>query len=300
MRKLLALMLCALLLLSLVPPAQAIEIIILDKLLNPKTPTPAPTPTPTPDPGTNIGAGSLSLGTGLSHYKAPTPTPTPDPSIIAEQSIGLSDAAVAAIIAASATNTPAPATSKPSATNKPSSGNKAAAATATPKPKGSSAQKGGKQKGAEVTSFGLYAQELRPKLTDQWYMLTPVDLGAEGILSYPLVGQNAHIVGSMMISVQAGALRVDLQPLPGVAVTKQLVTFFDSLDGIKTLHPDLLMGQGVRTGENINIADKFGQDRKVLLYVHLLADYDTNGQGIAAFMPDQHRFFMQNLMSLLD
>lgn len=296
MRKLLALMLCALLLLSLVPPAQAIEIIILDKLLNPKTPTPAPTPTPTPapDPGTIIGAGSLSLGSGLGYYQTPTPTPTPDPRIITEQNIGLSDAAVAGIIAASATNTPAPATSKPS------SGNKAAAATATPKPKGSSAQKGGPQKGAEVTGFGLYAQELRPKLTDQWYMLTPVDLGAEGILSYPLVGQNAHIVGSMMISVQAGALRVDLQPLPGVAITRQLVTFFDNLDDIKTLHPDLLMGQGVRTGENISIADKFGQDRKVLLYVNLLADYDTNGQGIAAFMPDQHRFFMQNLMSLLD
>lgn len=77
-------------------------------------------------------------------------------------------------------------------------------------------------------------------------MFAPLDLAAQGMLTTPLVGNNAAIVGNVIITVAAGQLTVTCQPAPGVTATREFFTLFPSLDSIQTLNVDLLAGQALR------------------------------------------------------
>lgn len=172
---------------------------------------------------------------------------------------------------------------------------------ATPKPTRKPAPKppAGDIKGAEMTSFGLYFEDLRPKLTDKWYLFTPLDLSVEGSLSYPLVAENAHIIGAVHVTVAGGQVTVNIQPLAGVAVSRAFHTLVPSLDSLQTLNPGLL-GPGLPNNTPLSIEGTFGADRKVVLYVNYQVDFQNSLAGVTPFVPEQHQLFMQNLLPLVD
>jgi len=209
----------------------------------------------------------------------PIPTKTPVPTLIPLPSL-----------------IPLPTTAPPAATATP----KPSSATSTPKPtQGPQPPKSEGGKGLEVTSFGLYFEELRPRITEQWYMFTPLDLTAEGVFSYPLVAGNALIVGNLVVTVAGGQLIVLYQAAPGVVTTREFFTLFPSLDAVQTVEIQLLSGQALPFGQPISIQDTFGDDRKVILYLNNIVDHDA-ASGLAAFIPDQFREQMQALLPLLD
>lgn len=280
MKRFFALALCLALALAVALPARAIiEFIVLDKLLNPKS-----TPTPAPPPETAASSFSDLIsrpGSGIPTsrlFPNPTPTPTPPPYFSNPGDI------------LNPPLFPRPTSALPSANPKP---------TAKPAKK-PPASKGGQQKDVEVTSFGLYFEELRPKLTDSWYMFTPLDLSAEGMMSYPLIAGNAHIVGSVSVAVQGGQVTVTYQAAPGVSTNREFFTLFPSLDSIQSLNVQLLAAQARPFGQPINIQQAFGDDRRIVLYLNNTVSFNASQAGVTAFVPDQHRLFMQNLLPLLD
>ena len=284
MKKIIALSLCLVLALTAVLPAQAIlEFIIIDKILDEVKATPEPTPAPAPEPTPNLLGGiEIPFNPGkLDGIRFPTPTPTKPPYL---QDPGSIPKTLRPFLPTKAPS--APPKDTPKATPKP-----------TQKPP---ASKGGQQKGLEATSFGLYFEELRPKLTDSWYMFTPLDLASEGLMSYPLIAGNAYIAGSVNVMVQGGQVTITYQAAPGVSTGREFFALFPNLDAIQTLSVQLLAGQARPFGQPINIQQAFGEDRKVLLYLNNTVDFDAAKAGVTAFVPDQHRFFMQNLLPLLD
>ncbi|NLG57478.1 MAG: hypothetical protein GX540_03580 [Clostridiales bacterium] len=237
-------------------------IIVIPSLIPLPTKTPAPSFIPVP---TKIVIPSL----------IPIPTSTLAPTLIPLPTAPLP------------TFVPLPTTPPPAATN-------------TPKPtQGPQPPKSEGGKGLEVTSFGLYFEELRPRITEQWYMFTPLDLTAEGVFSYPLVAGNALIVGNLVVTVAGGQLIVLYQAAPGVVTTREFFTLFPSLDAVQTVEIQLLSGQALPFGQPISIQDTFGDDRKVILYLNNIVDHDA-ASGLAAFNPDQFREQMQALLPLLD
>lgn len=256
----------------------------------PATPEPTPVPTPTPF---SLAPALDRLSPGSMQVRPPTPTPLltfgtglPNPG----QSISLPTAKPATKApGSSATKAPDSSATKQPAQQQPKP---------TAKPRGNGRTPAGK--GAELTSFGLYFEELRPKLTDKWYMFTPLDLSMDSVLSYPLVANNQSIVGSIRVTVRGTQLVVECLPAEGVKLNRQFFTLFTDLDAIQTLNVDLLGNQGYAFGQPIDIPAAFGEDRKVILYVNNTADYKANLPGVTAFVPEQHRLFMQNLMPLLD
>lgn len=282
-------MLCLALTLALALPAQAIfEVLILDKIIKEynATPTPAPPP-PTPEPTASLRdkLGDFPLLTAAPILSPPTPTPKPPlvPGFSVTDRVSI----------------PLPTPQGPTQAPQQPTPQPKAPATAKPAQK-PPVPKGGQQKGMEVTSFGLYFEELRPKLTDAWYMFTPLDLGVEGVMSYPLVAGNAFIVGSVNVIIQGGQVTVTYQAAPGVSTGREFFTLFPSLDDIQTINVQLLAGQARPFGQPINIQQAFGEDRKVILYLNNTVDFNASQAGVTAFVPDQHRFFMQNLLPLLD
>ena len=246
--------------------------------LKPLPPGIIPTPTPTPAPGTIYDPGPLKpLPSGL----VPTPTPTPAPGTIY-------DPGPLKPLPSGLVRTPSPApkpTAKP--TQKPKQPTKKPAQTKA-------------LSGAEMTSFGLYFEELRPKLTDKWYMFTPLDLSVDGVLNYPLVAENAHIVGTLRVTVGGGHVKVESLPAEGVKPGRQFFTFFGNLDQVQTVTVSLLEAMAQPFNQEINIQNAFGDDRKVILYLNSTVDFDPQKASISPFVPDQHRIFMQNLVPLLD
>ncbi len=285
MKKILALSLCLVLALAVALPAQAIlEFIIIDEILDEVKATPEPTPAPAPEPTPNLLEGiSSPFNPGKLDIHFPTPAPTKPPYF---QDPGSIPKTLRPILPTMAPPSPTKAPAPPKATPKP-----------TQKPP---ASKGGQQKGLEATSFGLYFEELRPKLTDSWYMFTPLDLASEGVMSYPLVAGNAYIVGSVNVVVQGGQVTITYQAAPGVSTGREFFALFPNLDAIQTLSAQLLAGQARPFGQPINIQQAFGEDRKVVLYLNNTVDFNAAKAGVTAFVPDQHRFFMQNLLPLLD
>lgn len=156
------------------------------------------------------------------------------------------------------------------------------------------------QQGHEFTSFGLYFREMRPKLTDEWYMFTPIDLGVEGLQSYPLVADNAWIIGEMRVTIQNGMVTVDYEVANGVRVGREFYTFFPYLDAVQTVNVSLLAGQAFPFRQPISIQDTFGSDAKVIIYLNCTADFSKNLPGITPFNPEAFRPWMRNMLLLLD
>lgn len=305
-KRIAALALMVLMLLSLSVPGYALEILLYELVkdavepFGTEEPTPTPTPEPTPTPW--VFDASQAVSSSFNNNQSillPTPTPLVGSNI--SDTYTPPKAPLPILTAAPATAipaTPRPATPKPA--SPPASPTQAQAVAQAPQQPGLPGAGTARGKNAEATSFGLYVKELRPTLTDKWYLLTPVNLSQEGLLSYPLIADNAHIIGNITITIRAGQLRVDYQVVSGVAVSRELLTFFADVDSIPTLNPDLLAGQNHAFSQNLDIQQTFGEDHKVLLYINLLTNYKTNLKGISAFAPEQHRSFMVNLMALLD
>ena len=153
---------------------------------------------------------------------------------------------------------------------------------------------------AEVTSFGLYFEEVRPKLTDEWYMFTPLDLSLDGVQVYPLVADNRHIIGEVRLSVSQGLLTVEYELADDVKVGREFFTLFPYLDAVQTVNVKLLNGQALPFEEPIDLTQRFGEDRKLILYLNNTADYDSREDGISEFSADAFRAWMQNMLPLMD
>lgn len=308
-RKVFTLILSALLLFVILLPAQALEIILLDKILDQlKDPTPTPPPPPTPDPTISFQFSPGSLVDQLPLQ--PIITPAPTIKLDFSQTIGPIKDLIPGIVGTAAPVTAAPDTAAPqapAATAKPapsSTPKPAPAATAKPAPaatqKPAAKPPSGKLSGAEATSFGLIIAELRPRLSDTWYMFTPLDLSADNTLSYPLIAQNAFVVGTVKVTVSGGNLTVSYQLVDGVKATREFLVVVPNLDSLQTLNPGLLANQARAFNQPINIAQNFGEDKKVALYINNAVDFDTKLKGIVAFDPEANRMFMQNLLGLVD
>ncbi len=236
----------------------------------------------------------------------PTPTPKPiDPAFLQTVNPGALDTPIFPGLIPTATPAPAPAATPkpaPAATPKPAPAATARPDKATAKPSDRNDNKTskGSLKGAVMTSFGLYVEDFRPRLTETWYMFTPLDLNVEGRLSYPLVAENAFIVGAVNVTVMNGAVTVDYEVVPGVSVSREFFTLVSNLDALQTLNPELLSGIRQPFGQPLDIMSAFGEDRKVVLYLNNTADFNTSAEGIVPFVPEQHKLFMQNLTGLVD
>ena len=124
-----------------------------------------------------------------------------------------------------------------------------------------------------MTSFGPTTRELVGG--NDWYRVTPVDLSVDGVYTYDLVASNKYIVGTVTITVNAGALTVEYKAMADVEVKDEVLLVYAS-------KADLTEGKAVtaNVGAAINTAETFGEDTKVLVSLILTGDYDAMGKSV--------------------
>ncbi len=124
-----------------------------------------------------------------------------------------------------------------------------------------------------MTSFGPTTKELVGG--NDWYRVTPVDLAVDGVYTYDLIASNKYVVGTVTITVNAGALTVSYKTNYSVDVKDEALLIYAS-------KADLATGTAVTApvGAAINAAETFGADTKVLVSLILTGDYDAAGKGL--------------------
>ena len=154
--------------------------------------------------------------------------------------------------------------------------------------------------GQNICSMGLYFREMRPKLTDDWFFFTPIELNYDGIQIYPLIASNAYEVGELKLTIENGQLLAEYWVLDGIKIQDEFLTFFPNLDSVKTVNVQMLGGQEYPFNEPIDITESFGDDTKVILYMNNAVKYNNTVPGLIRFDVDSYRPWMWEIMNLLD
>jgi len=140
-------------------------------------------------------------------------------------------------------------------------------------------------------SFGPQFREVKPSLTDKWYMFTPVDLTIQGRQEFEYAASNLYIIGKVYVDVNGDQVTVSYENFydakGGNTETKdEFFTFFSDLASVKNVEPEAMPDQGFTFGQPISIQEDLSGDTNVLLFVRnkvTYADYVTNSAKLTRF-----------------
>lgn len=131
-----------------------------------------------------------------------------------------------------------------------------------------------------VCSFGPQFREVSRRLTDAWYMFTPVDLSQDGVQTFDLIAGNMYVIGKVTITVNDGKFEVDYKYADtGIQSGREFFTFFADYESVTS---DALEQFDKRFlyGKAYSIEEKLGGDTDVLLYVCNTATFRKTTRGI--------------------
>ena len=144
-----------------------------------------------------------------------------------------------------------------------------------------------------ATSFGPTTRELVGGTV--WNRVTPIDLSADGVFTYPLVASNLYVVGTVSV-VRADGWQVVTYALSAktAEVLSENLTVYPNLESLKTGE------NAVRAafGEPIDLNAHFHGDSHVILGVTLKMNYDALGVGVHDFTVDQAQ--LDAMMAMID
>lgn len=142
-------------------------------------------------------------------------------------------------------------------------------------------------------AFGPQYRNVKPSLTDKWYMFTPIDLGQQGVQTYELVASNMYVIGEVEVNVEGDSVVVNYRHFYGKGAntfTKQeFFTVFSDLDAVTSVEPEDMPDNPFKFGEAFSIQNDLQGDTNVLLYVRNLVtyrDYATKEAKLTRFWPN--------------
>ncbi len=127
-----------------------------------------------------------------------------------------------------------------------------------------------------LCAFGprLRDVDLYPYNTDLWYMFTPFDASKDGRQTFELVASNNYIVGTLTMTIRDGKLTVDYTLNSNtIDVTLEFFTILNQISDIHVYEPEKLLNLNMKVREPIDLQEKFGDDRNLVLYFCSRIDY---------------------------
>lgn len=156
--------------------------------------------------------------------------------------------------------------------------------------------------GKFVTTEGPLFLMYRGDLTKGYEMFTPLDLSVDGEYYIPLISNAMHKVGEVKLTVQNGIVIASPLVSSGVTLSKDFMTFFPDIAGVKTINTSKLKKENIPFGVPVDVGIRFNTDPKVLLYVNCAIKYKTNLAGITPFSLENPEYLerMYALIALMD
>ena len=151
-----------------------------------------------------------------------------------------------------------------------------------------------------VCSLGLRFRDIAPKLTDKWYMFTPVDLSKDGVQTFDLIAANVSRIGSVTLTMEDGFVTVEYK-IDWPAVEKDMAfTLLPDLAGVTDV--DIAQMKPFTFGRKISVADDLNGDTQVLLYLLGHADYDFLDERNMVFSAESQAYktLVNELKQMMD
>lgn len=136
-----------------------------------------------------------------------------------------------------------------------------------------------------VCSFGPQFREVSPRLTDLWYMFTPVDLSRDGTQTFDLIAGNMFVIGEVAVKVQNGKFQVDYHYNgPRIEIGREYFQIFSDYESIRAQNLDDFHAQKrFSYGRAYSIADKLEGDTDVILFVCNTVTFKKTTPGIFGY-----------------
>lgn len=136
-----------------------------------------------------------------------------------------------------------------------------------------------------VCSFGPQFRDISPRMTDLWYMFTPIDLSVEGKQTFDLIAGNMFVVGQVSVAVENGRFQVDYAyNSTQIEIGREYFNIFPDYESIEEEHLENLHAQKrFSYGKSYSIADKLEGDTDVILFVCNTATFKKTTRGVGEY-----------------
>ncbi len=125
-----------------------------------------------------------------------------------------------------------------------------------------------------VSSFGPHFRDVTPRLTDLWYMFTPIDLSIQGRQTFVLVASNMFEVGEAYVDVNQDTVTVSYymfdqeKPDFSTELISEFVTFYNSYADVDIVEPENMPGPSAFAfNQPFSIQNQLGGDTNVLMFI---------------------------------
>lgn len=136
-----------------------------------------------------------------------------------------------------------------------------------------------------VCSFGPQFREISRRITDEWYMFTPLDLSRDGTQTFDLIAGHMFVIGEVTVTVESGRFQVDYSYNSSqIEVGREYFQIFPDYESI-TFRDMENFHQNKRFsyGRSYSIADKLDGDTDVILFVCNTATFRDNTSGVTRY-----------------
>ncbi len=167
-----------------------------------------------------------------------------------------------------------------------------------------------------VSSFGPHFRDLTPELTNLWYMFTPLDLTRQGRQTYELIASNMYVIGEVYVDVYGDTVTITYHNYydgqGGETKTRQ------EFLGLYGSYAEVVLPSDVPVKSYINPPTRFafgmpfsiqydlGDDTNVLMLVRNVVDYwryplpvDTEFARFWATSPG-NKAMRESMLSMMD
>lgn len=134
------------------------------------------------------------------------------------------------------------------------------------------------------------ANAFGPKVDGSWQTYAVVDLSADGVQTFDLIGAGAWKIGSVTVTVEGDSVVVDyrmtedvnaIDTWDDITVDAEYVNLFADADAI-----DMKAESVFAFGEPISISADLGGDTTVALYVRMQVDFPAHSPFVTRFWPN--------------
>ncbi len=136
-----------------------------------------------------------------------------------------------------------------------------------------------------VCTFGPQFREVSPRMTDQWYMFTPVDLSRDGTQTFDLIGGSMYVIGKLTVKVRNGTVCVDYAYADSsIESGREYFTIFPDYESISAdMLENFHLQKRFTYGRTYSIEEKLGGDTDVILFVCNTATFKHSTPGIVRY-----------------
>ena len=159
-------------------------------------------------------------------------------------------------------------------------------------------------------SFGPAFRDVRPALTDKWYLFTPIDLTKQGRQTFEYVASNVYVIGEVYVDVYGDTVRVTYHNYyadqgGNTETLTEFFTFFPDLKSVKDVNPETMDDLGFHFGQDISIAEDLNGDTNVLLFIRnqvTYCDYVNSTHKLTRFWPNlpERKALRQQMRDMMD